>query len=127
VFEGAGIRGIAYAGVVQELENQNILPQIKKTGGTSAGAITALLISLNYNSAEIEAIVGSTNFKKFNDGRFLFAGGVNRLNKYFGWYRGNRVENWLEKIIEAKTGNANITFKDLKNKGLRSCTLQVRI
>lgn len=119
VFEGAGIRGIAYAGVVQELEHQNILPQIKKVGGTSAGAITALLIALNYNANEIETIVGSTNFKKFNDGRFLFAGGINRLNKYFGWYRGNRFENWLEKIIEAKTGNNDITFLELKNRGFK--------
>jgi NTE family protein len=119
VFEGAGIRGIAYAGVVQELEDQNRLLQIKKVGGTSAGAITALLIALNYNATEIETIVGSTNFKKFNDGRFLFAGGINRLNKYFGWYRGNRFENWLEKIIKAKTGNADITFIELKNKGFK--------
>lgn len=119
VFEGAGIRGIAYAGAIKELEAQNLIPQIKKVGGTSAGAITALLIALNYNAAEIEAIIGSTNFKRFNDGRFFFAGGINRLNKYFGWYRGNRLESWLEKIIEAKTGNANITFIQLKNKGFK--------
>jgi NTE family protein len=119
VFEGAGIRGIAYAGVVQELEQQNILPQVKKVGGTSAGAIVALLISLNYTAAEIEAIIGSTNFKRFNDGRFLFAGGINRMNRYFGWYRGNRFERWLEGLIKAKTGNGNISFEDLRNKGFK--------
>jgi len=119
VFEGAGIRGIAYAGVVQELEKQGVLSQVKRVGGTSAGAITALLIALNYNAAEIEAIVGSTNFRKFNDGRFLLPGGINRLNRYFGWYRGDRLEYWLGELIEAKTGNADISFIELRNKGYK--------
>jgi len=119
VFEGAGIRGIAYAGVVKELEEQNLLPQIKKVGGTSAGAVIALMISLGYNSGEISRIIGSTDFKRFNDGRFLFAGGLNRLSKYFGWYRGNHFESWLEKIIADKTANADINFLQLKNNGFK--------
>ena len=111
VFEGAGIRGLAYAGVVKELESRNMLPAVKRVGGTSAGAIIALMISLQYTSSEIAEIIGSTEFKKFNDGRFFFAGGINRLRKYFGWYRGNRFEKWLSLLIEAKTGNGDITFE----------------
>jgi len=119
VFEGAGIRGIAYAGVIKELEQQDILSQVKKVGGTSAGAIVALMISLGYNSDEISNIIGSTDFRSFNDGKYLFAGGLNRLKKYFGWYRGNAFERWLQKIISEKTGNADISFKELKNGGFK--------
>lgn len=119
VFEGAGIRGIAYAGVVQELENKGMLSSINKVGGTSAGAIVAMLVSLNYTAAEIETIVGSTNFKKFNDGHFIFAGGINRINKYFGWYRGYRLEVWLEALIKSKTGDGNISLLKLKDKGFK--------
>jgi NTE family protein len=119
VFEGAGIRGIAYAGVVSELETKNMLQYIEKVGGTSAGAIVALTISLGYSGKEIEDIVGGTNFKKFNDGNYFFVGGINRTNKYFGWYRGNKFENWLEKLIDQKTGNSNITFEELHAKGYR--------
>lgn len=119
VFEGAGIRGIAYCGAIQALEERNMIAGIEKVGGTSAGAITALCVSLGYSASEIRAILHETNFKQFNDGRFLFPGGINRMSKYFGWYRGDRLVQWLEKIIEAKTGNANISFADLSTKGFK--------
>jgi len=59
------------------------------------------------------------NFRKFNDGNYFFIGGINRTHKYFGWYRGNRFENWLEKLIDQKTGDAEITFEELHAKGYR--------
>ena len=43
------------------LEQKNILSGIEKVSGTSAGAITALLVSLNYNSVDIKNIINSTN------------------------------------------------------------------
>src|SRR5690349_12072476 len=88
VFEGAGIRGIAFCGAIQALENKGILPAIEKVGGTSAGAITALCVSLGYSANDITNLLYSTKFSKFNDGRFFLIGGINRFNKYFGWYRG---------------------------------------
>ena len=119
VFEGAGIRGIAYCGVVQELESRNMLDSIEKVGGTSSGAITALAISLGYHGNEIETLVGKLNFKKLNDGNFFFIGGINRMKKYFGWYRGLKFEEWLENVIKQKTGDANITFEELHLKGFK--------
>ena len=119
IFEGAGIRGIAYCGAITELESSGILQQVEKVGGTSAGAIVAMTISLGYTGKEIEKIITETNFKKFNDGRFLMAGGINRINKYFGWYRGKKIETWLGEIITAKTGNADITFEKLHLNGFK--------
>jgi NTE family protein len=119
VFEGAGIRGIAYSGAVIELEKKNILKGIQRVGGTSSGAITALLLSLDYSADEIASIVKHTSYKKFNDGKFLFVGGINRFSNYFGWYRGQKFEKWLSGLIETKTNNANITFSELKQKGFK--------
>lgn len=119
VFEGAGIRGIAYCGAIRALEEKGMMKDVEKVGGTSAGAITALALSLGYTADEIAGIITQTDFKKFNDGRFLFAGGINRMQKYFGWYRGEQFSRWLEKIIEAKTGNENITFEELHSRGFR--------
>jgi NTE family protein len=119
VFEGAGIRGIAYCGAIYELENRGMLPLIEKVGGTSAGAITAMCVSLGYSSAEITGLLYSTNFSKFNDGKFFFAGGINRMNKYFGWYRGDKFVKWLKKIIVKKTGDADISFEELYKKGFK--------
>jgi NTE family protein len=119
VFEGAGIRGIAFSGAISELEERKILPGIKRVGGTSAGAITALMISLGYTAAEIETIIGRTNFRKFNDGKFFFPGGVARLRNHFGWYQGRKFEAWLEEIIQAKTGHKNTSFWELKASGFK--------
>ena len=119
VFEGAGIRGIAYCGVVQEMESKKMMINIEKVGGTSSGAIVALTIALGYSGKEIENIISQTNFKKLNDGKFFFIGGINRINKYFGWYKGKKVEQWLEKIINQKTGNENISFEEMHQKGFK--------
>lgn len=119
VFEGAGVRGIAYCGAVQEMESKKMMDSIERVGGTSSGAITALAISLGYSGKEIENIISKTNFKKFNDGGFFFIGGINRLNKYFGWYKGKKFGKWLEKMIKEKTGNENITFEELHQKGFK--------
>jgi len=78
-----------------------------------------LCVSLGYSAAEITDLLYSTKFSKFNDGRFFFIGGINRMNKYFGWYRGEKFVKWLEKIIEKKTGNANISLEELYNKGFK--------
>ena len=72
VFEGAGIRGIAYSGVIKQLEKQDVLKGVTRVGGTSSGAITALLLSLGYTADEITGIVYNTPYKKFNDGRYFF-------------------------------------------------------
>lgn len=119
VFEGAGVRGIAYCGAIQELESRKMMGSIEKVGGTSSGAVTAMTISLGYTGKEIEKIISKTNFKKFNDGKYFFIGGIHRLNKYFGWYRGKKLEKWLGKIIKEKTGDENITFEQLRQKGFK--------
>jgi NTE family protein len=113
VMEGAGIRGVAYAGAIRYLEETGKMQCVNKVGGTSAGAIAALAVCLGYTAKETEDLIYSTKLQKFNDGRFLFFGGIARLNRNYGWYRGKAFTTWLEKIIETKTGNANITFKEL--------------
>ena len=119
VFEGAGVRGIAYCGAIQEMESRNMMVNIEKVGGTSSGAITAMTISLGYTGKEIETIISKTNFKKFNDGGFFFIGGISRMERYFGWYKGKKMEKWLGKIIKEKTGDENITFEQLREKGFK--------
>ncbi|HEX6192861.1 MAG TPA: patatin-like phospholipase family protein [Chitinophagaceae bacterium] len=119
VFEGAGMRGIAYCGILNELESRGLMQHIEKVGGTSAGALMALTVSLGYNAEEIREIIGTTNFKKLNDGRYFFIGGINRVNKQYGWYRGERLEKWITSIISKKTGNPDITFEQLVQRGYK--------
>ncbi len=119
VFEGAGIRGIAYAGAIAELEKKGVLNSVQRVGGTSAGAITAMLLSLGYTAAEISEVIGNTNFKKLADGQWAFAGGISRMRKAFGWYRGKKADQWLQQLIKAKAGKSDITFAELAQKGFK--------
>ena len=119
VFEAAGIRGIAYCGALKEMESGKLMNNIGKVAGTSSGAIMALTVSLGYSGEEIESLISETNFKKFNDGRYFFAGGINRVKKYYGWYRGKQLKKWLAHVIEQKTGNADITFEQMHQQGFR--------
>ncbi|MFK7924161.1 MAG: patatin-like phospholipase family protein [Bacteroidia bacterium] len=113
VFEGAGIRGIAYSGAVDGLEKAGVLQGIEKYGGTSAGAVIAMTLALGYDAEEIRSILQETEFQKFNDGNFLGFGGVRRMKKRYGWYKGDKFVRWLGEIIEAKSGNAELTFAEL--------------
>jgi NTE family protein len=119
VFEGAGIKGVAYSGVIKEFERTGAILNIKRVCGTSAGAITSLMVSIGYSSSEIYQIISETKFQKFNDGQFIFLGGFARLSKRFGWYKGKAFTKWLEEIIERKTGNKDITFEQLKQSGFK--------
>lgn len=119
VFEGAGVRGIAYVGAIRELEDRNCLANVQRVAGTSAGAITALTLSLGYSAAEMEAIISGLPVQQFNDGKWIFIGGFYRLAHTFGWYRGEAMTQWLHHLIEQKTGNGNMTFSELHACGYR--------
>ncbi len=113
VFEGGGVRGLAYAGALEALQQAQVLAEIKQTAGTSVGAVSALLVAVGYSPAEIKTIMEDLKIQQFNDGRFIFFGGFYRFFHRYGWYRGERFERWIGKLIEQKTGNAWLTFKQL--------------
>ena len=114
VFEGGGVKGVAYGGVFEVLEQKQITPQIEAVAGTSAGAITATMMSLNYSAEEFLRIMMTLNFEKFEDGCDLI--GPIRLIRHFGWFKGNYFLKLMESYIEEKTGNGRATFRDLVEK-----------
>lgn len=113
VFEGGGVKGIAYIGALEQLENQQILSNIKRVGGSSAGAIVALILSLNYSQSKLSKILSNLNLLDFKDESFGPIGDIVRLTNEFGWYKGDKFKEWIEDIIEEKTGNKHSTFKDI--------------
>ena len=71
VFEGGGVKGIAYVGAMQILEEKGILTDIQRVGGTSVGAINALLFALGYDNNEQRNIMWKLNFNNFLDASWL--------------------------------------------------------
>lgn len=117
VFEGGGVKGIAYLGAIKVLENKGILKNIKRVGGTSAGAINALLVGLNYSVTEMEQILSGLDFKNFLDDSWGVFRDANRVIHEYGWYKGDFFRHWISDWIKDKTGNSESTFDEVQRAG----------
>lgn len=110
VFEGGGVRGVAYAGAIQVLEEHAILPDIQRVAGTSAGAIAATLLALGAPATEIREMWRDIDLSNLRDGTL----GFGRLFRNYGWYKGNALHAWLQQLIKQYSGNPNLTFAELE-------------
>ena len=63
VFEGGGARGAAYQGAIKALGERGILPKIKRVAGSSAGALTAIIVALGYTADEAQEVMAKVNLK----------------------------------------------------------------
>ena len=113
VFEGGGVKGIAYAGALAELEKLGIVKDVTRVAGTSAGAITAALVALGASADYVADAVGSTKFRSFMDSSFGMLRDLNRLLTDYGWFKGDTFSEWMRKQIYALTDNADLTFGQL--------------
>lgn len=107
VFSSGGIYGISFMGVYSFLIKHNVIPNIKCYSGCSAGAIFALLANLNLSIEEMEEIINTLDYEKYNDINFL------DINTSLGFESGKKIMGFIEDIIKNKIGNPAITFNDL--------------
>jgi NTE family protein len=117
VFEGGGVKGIAYIGALEVLLERNVLPQIQRFGGTSAGAINAALLALGYSQSEQTQILKGMNFNNFMDNDWGYLRDAFRLIREFGWYKGDYFHQWIGELVARKLGHPQATFEDLKRAG----------
>lgn len=114
VLEGGGVKGIAYLGALEILAAKGILSQVQRVGGTSAGAINAILVGLGFTPAETKDILWSLDFNAFLDDSWGMLRDSARLIEKFGWYKGDYFRGWIGKLIKEKTRNTEATFADLE-------------
>lgn len=114
VFEGGGIKGLAYGGALEVLSEQKILPNITSVAGTSAGSITAMLVALRYTPEQIRDLLVKLDFRQLEDGG---ATGIFRLFRRYGFYRGDNYLDLMRCLVEGKTGKKRATFRDLHDRG----------
>ncbi|MEP7236666.1 MAG: patatin-like phospholipase family protein [Ferruginibacter sp.] len=120
VLEGGGVRGLAYAGVFSVLEQKGILQQIENVGGSSAGSIAGMLVSIGYNATEIDSLMMELPVQKFKDGYGGLVGKYKRLKTDFGIFKGEAFEKWLQQLVAHKTGKPKLNFGELHQLHLKN-------
>lgn len=115
-FEGGGVKGVAYAGALQVLSEKGILEKIENVAGTSAGAITACLVSLRYSPSAITNTIKNMDLGSFDDKEGL----LKKLH-YYGLHPGKTFLEWIKQQI-SNSGHGfdeHATFRDFYDAGCR--------
>jgi predicted acylesterase/phospholipase RssA len=115
IFEGGGVKGIAYIGAVKELIAKGlILSSMRYFGGTSSGAVIAMLFASKHNIDEINDIMINLNWKSLKDSSFFgVPGNLLNLILHYGFYKGKEIEKIIEKILFTKFNKKGITFQEM--------------
>ncbi|MGE0885547.1 MAG: patatin-like phospholipase family protein [Blastocatellales bacterium] len=124
VMKGGGVKGIAYVGALEVLEQYGY--SFNHFVGTSAGAITAALLAVGYSSQELEKILAETDFRQFKDGWLPLSLPLLWLTK--GLYEGEKFRVWLENKLRQKFKKypgVAICFEHLKHSDGQSPRLTV--
>ena len=140
VFQGGGVRVLAYHGAIQALENHGILPQIERVAGTSGGAMTATLVSFRLSAQKTIDLFNTINLREiprrrsikdisWNPPRALEPqlnrlianwDALSRLLDRYGWYGNERGFAWVEQVIASQCeGNGRATFAEFRARGFR--------
>lgn len=110
-FSGGGIKGYAYIGVLRYFEQKNIA--IQSVAGSSIGALMAFLITLGYNSRELEHLVLNLDLSLLEDIE------IKDLFSEYGINKGINIRTLIRFLLHRKGFSKNITFKELHSKTQR--------
>lgn len=97
VMKGGGIKGLAYVGALSELNKRY---RFNWFVGTSAGAITAVLLGAGYTPDELLKIMAAKDFRDFFDAP-LHRIPLNLL-LHHGCYRADTFTEWLDELLAKK-------------------------
>ncbi len=126
VFEGGGVKGIAFVGAVCCLEDNNY--KIGRCAGTSAGAVVAALLAVGYTGRELKDIMLNTDYSKYLSKKSKarlplidsFCSINEKLRRLYslvakkGLYSNDMVEEILTTLLQKK---GKLKFKDVYKNG----------
>ena len=121
VLKGGGVKGIAYVGALEVLEEYGF--GFDHFVGTSAGAITAALLASGYATGELGIVLKKTDFESFKDSWLPVA--LLRLLLKKGLYRGQIFKVWMEDLLRRKfpefqhSSEIKIRFNHIASRGKR--------
>jgi len=118
VFSGGGVKGFAFVGAVEVVEEAGL--RFQRVAGTSAGSIIAALLASGFNSQEIKREMDKMNpaiFMDVNGSPFHFTF-FKWLTLYWrmGLYKGHAFEKWVQDTLYKKKV---VTFGDIPPDALK--------
>ncbi|GAA4709980.1 patatin-like phospholipase family protein [Brevibacillus fulvus] len=112
VFEGGGVKGIAFIGALSEMEAKGY--RWERLAGTSAGSIVAALLAAGYHSKELLEVFQTFNYiallERTGMGKLKFVGPLYNLLVHEGMYSSNALERFVGELLKKK---GIVTFADL--------------
>ncbi len=113
VLEGGGVKGIGLVGAISVLEEHGYV--FHRVAGTSAGAIVGALLAAGMTSTELQEVMRSLDYARFEDKGFLdhlsLVGKGLSLVLEKGIYEGTYLRTWLADQLDAQGVR---TFADLR-------------
>ncbi|NND15864.1 MAG: patatin-like phospholipase family protein [Eudoraea sp.] len=108
--KGGGVKGIAYVGALQKLNELGHYDTIKRVSGTSAGALVALMVALNLSPEKIKELMGDLDFSTFKQGWNPI-----RIFTKYGLYTGDAILEFIYRCYDASPlkPKKELTFKEL--------------
>lgn len=113
VFEGAGCKGVSYCGALEVLAERDLIKDVKRVGGSSAGGIVSTLLAIGMSVDEIRHAIWNVDFNDLADDSSFYKN-LYRFIKQYGWYKGDFYQSWVNSLLKVHTGDPKITFKELK-------------
>lgn len=97
IMKGGGIKGLAYVGAIDLLAERH---RFNWYVGTSAGAVTAVLLGAGFSLDELKGILKEKNFKDFFDAPWWLR--PFNLIAYHGLHQSDSFTDWLDTLLARK-------------------------
>jgi NTE family protein len=126
VFEGGGVKGIAFAGAIAAAERDAGVQEWVNLAGTSAGSIVAGLLAAGYDATGIQKLLADAKYSRFADtgpGGVWVSGLFNAVARLRGAAPGRYFLEWMGEQLAAsplakELGKSELTFDDVKRRDL---------
>jgi len=126
VFEGGGVKGIAFAGAIAAAERDAGVQEWVNLAGTSAGSIVAALLVAGYDATGIQKLLADAKYSRFADtgpGGVWASGLFNAVARMRGAAPGRYFLEWMGEQLAAsplakELGKSELTFDDVRRRDL---------
>ncbi|XP_038069893.1 uncharacterized protein LOC119739137 [Patiria miniata] len=127
-FEGGGSKGMAYVGMIRVFEELDLMKNMKRFAGTSAGSAAATSLAIGMDSYEIQELLDGDFTRNVYDGKWGLLGRMVGMVRTLGAHPGKRLEKWFADGVYKKTGDRNYTFRQLyQDRGVELCAVSVNL